>query len=62
MRPVIDLERCTHCWICFVHCPDGAIALAAGDEPQVDYGVCKGCLICAEECPIDAISTTREVG
>ena len=25
-RPVINLERCTHCWICFVNCPDGAIA------------------------------------
>ena len=59
-RPVIDLERCTHCWICFATCPDGAIALGAGDTPQIDYGVCKGCLICAEECPIDAISAPRE--
>ena len=30
-RPVIDLERCTHCWICFVTCPDGAIALSTSD-------------------------------
>jgi pyruvate ferredoxin oxidoreductase gamma subunit len=59
-RPVIDLERCTHCWICFANCPDGAITLGAADMPQIDYGVCKGCLICAEECPIDAIETPRE--
>ena len=60
MRPVIDLERCTHCWICFVNCPDGAISLGTADAPQIDYGVCKGCLICAEECPIDAIDSIRE--
>jgi pyruvate ferredoxin oxidoreductase gamma subunit len=60
MRPVIDLERCTHCWICFVNCPDGAITLGAADAPEIDYGICKGCLVCAEECPIDAIETMRE--
>jgi len=60
MRPVIDLQRCTHCWICFVNCPDGAITLGTADAPQIDYGVCKGCLICAEECPIDAIDFLRE--
>jgi pyruvate ferredoxin oxidoreductase gamma subunit len=60
MRPVIDQERCTHCWICFLNCPDGAITLDAGDVPRIDYGVCKGCLICSEECPIDAIETVRE--
>jgi pyruvate ferredoxin oxidoreductase gamma subunit len=61
MRPVIDADRCTHCWICFVDCPDGAISLGSADVPQIDYGVCKGCLICAEECPIEAIETVREV-
>jgi pyruvate ferredoxin oxidoreductase gamma subunit len=61
-RPVIDLDRCTHCWICYVHCPDGAISLTTEDVPQIDYGVCKGCLMCAEECPIDAIDSLREAG
>jgi len=61
MRPIIDAVRCTHCWICFVNCPDGAITLASGDAPLIDYSVCKGCLICAEECPIHAIGTVREV-
>jgi pyruvate ferredoxin oxidoreductase gamma subunit len=60
MRPVIDTERCTHCWICYVHCPDGAITLDAAEAPHIDYGVCKGCLICAEQCPIDAIGAERE--
>ena len=60
MRPVIDQSRCTRCWICFVNCPDGAIALTAGNVPQIDYSVCKGCMLCAEECPVHVIESVRE--
>lgn len=60
-RPVIDLEKCTQCWICFVWCPEGAIELDAEENPHVDYEVCKGCLICVEECPTHAILKIREV-
>jgi len=60
-RPVIELAKCTRCWVCFVRCPDGAIALEADDTPRVDYDVCKGCLICVEECPTGAITKEREV-
>ncbi len=60
-RPVVALEKCTQCWICFVRCPEGAIELDAEENPRVDYAVCKGCLICVEECPTDAISKVREV-
>jgi pyruvate ferredoxin oxidoreductase gamma subunit len=59
-RPVIDLSRCTRCWICFVSCPDGAISLRADDTPLIDYTICKGCMLCMEECPIDAVSSQRE--
>ena len=59
-RPVIELARCTRCWICFVRCPDGAIELEPDDTPRVDYDVCKGCLICVEECPTHAIAKVRE--
>ena len=59
--PVIDLSKCTQCWICFVRCPDGAILLDSFENPHVDYGVCKGCLICVEECPTHAIAKVREV-
>jgi pyruvate ferredoxin oxidoreductase gamma subunit len=31
-RPVIDLSHCSRCWICFVSCPDGAIALDEQDR------------------------------
>ena len=60
-KPVIDLEKCTQCWICFVRCPEGAIELDAEENPHVDYDVCKGCLICVEECPTRAISKIREL-
>jgi len=60
-RPVIDLSRCTQCWVCLVSCPDGAIALDDGDHPRIDYDVCKGCLICVEECPTQTIHQVREV-
>ncbi len=60
-RPVIDLDKCTRCWICFVWCPEGAIQLDPEDRPHVDYDVCKGCLICVEECPTGAITKMREL-
>lgn len=60
-RPVIDLDRCTRCWVCFVRCPDGAIALDDDDTPSIDYTVCKGCLVCATECPTHGIARVREV-
>lgn len=59
-RPVIDLEKCSQCWICFVSCPEGAISLDEVDNPHVDYEVCKGCLVCVEECPTHAIHKERE--
>ena len=59
-RPVIDLTHCSQCWMCFVSCPDGAIALDHDDNPHIDYDVCKGCLICVEECPTHAISKILE--
>lgn len=61
-RPVIDYEKCNHCWICFVWCPDGVISLDNDDAPHIDYDHCKGCLICYEECPVKAITVEREEG
>jgi len=61
VRPVIDLARCTRCWICFVRCPEGAIDLDPDDTPRIEYEVCKGCLICVEECPIHCIAKVREI-
>ena len=60
-RPEIDYDRCTRCGLCFVHCPDGAIALDEQGYPIIDYGHCKGCMICLEQCRPHAIKSKKEV-
>lgn len=59
-RPVLDRDRCTRCWLCFVACPEAAIALDSGEYPEIDLRVCKGCLLCAHECPTHAFAVERE--
>lgn len=61
VRPVIDLEKCTRCLLCWKFCPDLSIIV---DEEKntvaVDYDYCKGCGICAEECNVGAIIMEEE--
>jgi pyruvate ferredoxin oxidoreductase gamma subunit len=59
-RPVIDLARCTRCFLCFALCPEGAIRLDAESYPVIDHDHCKGCLVCVAECPPRAIAEVRE--
>ena len=54
-RPVIDYERCKHCWwICSTFCPDSAILVDEQGVPRIDYDHCKGCMICVAQCPAQA--------
>ncbi len=57
MRPVRDPEKCNDCDLCWLYCPDGAIARSGYD---IDYEYCKGCGICAEACKVAAIDMVRE--
>ncbi|MBI5936772.1 MAG: 2-oxoacid:acceptor oxidoreductase family protein [Betaproteobacteria bacterium] len=60
LRPVIDYERCNHCWwVCSEFCPDSAIKVVAG-RPEIDYDHCKGCMICVAQCPPHAIAAVPE--
>jgi pyruvate ferredoxin oxidoreductase gamma subunit len=59
-RPVLHQELCTRCWICFVRCPEAAIALTEQDYPVVNYDECKGCLLCVHECPTHAFVAEKE--
>ncbi len=59
-RPVIDFERCTHCLLCWLYCPDVSMQTAGGKLTGVDLLHCKGCGICSEVCPAHAISMVAE--
>ncbi|MCS7236369.1 MAG: 4Fe-4S binding protein [Armatimonadota bacterium] len=51
LRPVLDLDRCVHCMLCWLYCPDSAIRARGGRVVEVDYEHCKGCGVCAAVCP-----------
>lgn len=57
--PKIDHEKCIHCLMCFVYCPEGSIS-KDGKELTVDMDYCKGCGICAHECPRKCITMVKE--
>ena len=58
--PVTDFEKCVHCMICWIACPDSAIQTKEGKKLGTNLEHCKGCGICATECPVDAISMVLE--
>jgi 2-oxoisovalerate ferredoxin oxidoreductase delta subunit len=59
IRPVVDLENCIQCGICWKFCPDMSIFIE-NEFPYVNYDYCKGCGICAEECPAKCIAMVEE--
>lgn len=58
-RPVIDVEKCVNCLLCWIYCPDGAI-IRLENHVAVNYDYCKGCGICKTECPVGAIKMVEE--
>ncbi len=59
-RPIIDIDNCIKCYICWKFCPDMAIILVEGEYPRINYDYCKGCGICANQCPKKCIEMERE--
>ena len=53
--PMTDLDKCVHCLMCWVVCPDSSILVEDAKKVGTDLQHCKGCGICATECPADAI-------
>jgi 2-oxoacid:acceptor oxidoreductase delta subunit (pyruvate/2-ketoisovalerate family) len=60
LKPAVELEKCVNCLLCWLHCPDSAVALDGTTFTGFDYDYCKGCEICAEVCPVDAIAMVPE--
>ncbi len=59
-RPAWDRQRCFKCGMCWLACPDGAIAPdGQGYYGSLD-GRCKGCGVCAAACLNEAITMTPE--
>ena len=59
IKPVINLEQCSGCGICWKFCPDATITMVNG-KPHIDLDYCKGCGICIEECPLKVIKDEEE--
>lgn len=58
--PITDFDKCTHCLICWILCPDSAVGVKDGKKIGTNLHICKGCGICANECPADAIEMKLE--
>lgn len=56
-KPVWDGNKCIHCLLCWISCPDGSIKISPDEKKTtviigIDYDHCKGCGICSSECPL----------
>ena len=63
--PALDLEKCVHCGLCDIVCPDMCFVCETEDDGGVrlrgiDYHYCKGCLKCTQACPTGALTEIRE--
>ncbi len=59
-KPVIKIDGCTKCGICWLYCPDDVISWRPREYPDIDYTYCKGCGICASVCPVNTIEMILE--
>ncbi|MEK6777318.1 MAG: 4Fe-4S dicluster-binding protein [bacterium] len=61
-KPVLDEQKCIHCLVCWISCPDTAIEVK--DEKMTGFNLkhCKGCGVCADVCPkkVQAITMVQE--
>ena len=62
VRPVIDDEKCTRCFTCYIACPDSCWSFNEKEEKmEWNWKFCKGCQICINECPVDALTAAPEL-
>ncbi|HEX9910848.1 MAG TPA: 4Fe-4S binding protein [Desulfatiglandales bacterium] len=62
VRPVIDDEKCTRCFTCYIACPDSCWSFNEKTEKmEWNWKFCKGCQICINDCPADALKPVPEL-
>jgi pyruvate ferredoxin oxidoreductase delta subunit len=54
-RPLRGEAECTHCFQCWLFCPDSSILVDPEEEKMMGFDLdhCKGCGICAAVCPVN---------
>jgi pyruvate ferredoxin oxidoreductase delta subunit len=54
-RPVRGEAECSHCFQCWLFCPDSSILVDATETKMAGFDLdhCKGCGICASVCPVN---------
>lgn len=62
--PELSLDKCVHCGLCDIVCPDLCMVWDESADGVrllgIDYQYCKGCLKCTEVCPTGALVELRE--
>jgi len=59
-RPILDIEPCNRCGLCYIYCPEGCIEQSEDGYFRANLFYCKGCGICATECPKKVITMIDE--
>jgi 2-oxoacid:acceptor oxidoreductase delta subunit (pyruvate/2-ketoisovalerate family) len=59
-RPILTMDKCTRCLICWLYCPEVAMLTEEGKFLGISLDHCKGCGICAKVCPPKCIEMVEE--
>ena len=59
-RPVWTEDKCQHCMLCWVMCPDSSILVEDEKMVGINFDHCKGCGVCMVECHFDALEMVPE--
>ena len=59
-KPIWSEDKCKHCMLCWVVCPDMSINVKEKKMTGIDYDHCKGCGLCVNQCKFKALDLVTE--